>query len=370
MSNESFKLADFDYQLPNNQIAQFPVSPRDASKFLVRQQSGVIEHHFVRDLPKLLSKPSLFIINETKVRPARIPFKLPTGGSAELLLTQLITNKSNDAECAWRAVARPMKKMKAGLELSLDHHMEATILDRVSDMEVNIRFHKSLAEVEEWLNNFGIAPLPPYIQRKSLSSEQRQEDIQRYQTVFAKELGSSAAPTAGLHFTPDLMDRLTQNGHEFAPITLHVGLGTFLPVKTDEIDQHKMHSETYCVPESTLLRIKKARAERTPIICVGTTSLRCLYSFLHPFGGIDGTPVSECNTWRSTDLFLRPQFRQDDPKDVYIDGLMTNFHQPKSTLFMLICALIGFDHAHAMYREALGEKYRFLSYGDSSLLWL
>lgn len=370
MNQKSLTLNDFDYHLPEERIAQYPAEPRDSAKLLLRKSDHSIKHHKVADLPSLLDRPCLFIINETKVRSARIKFNLQTGGRAELLLTNVDPQRSDSRSSVWTGVARPMKKMKPGLQLTLGNGLQAEIEGKISEMEVRIKINQPIADVESWLESSGIAPLPPYIHRDHLDPKQRQKDISRYQTVFARDLGSSAAPTAGLHFTPELIEKLKDAGHQFAPVTLHVGLGTFLPVKHDNIDLHKMHTETYCITQDSLKQMKQARSENRAIIAVGTTSLRCIYSFLQPFGGIEAAPLSACDKWHETDLFIRPQTSDQGPIQAHVDALMTNFHQPKSTLFMLICALLGYEQACTVYQEAMKTDYRFLSYGDSSLLWL
>ena len=233
-------------------------------------------------------------------------------------------------------------------------------------------FDRTTESLYEWLKLYGTVPLPPYIQRSRSSSAQQQElDRQRYQTVYATRRGSVAAPTAGLHFTASIFDRLKAKGISTGKVCLHVGAGTFLPVKADNVEEHVMHSEPYLIPRNTWQLICATKSQGKPVIAVGTTSFRSLEAFAR-LANVDQTLPLESQTgqWHETNLFVYPKFQEDRYKSKVVDGLVTNFHQPCSTLLMLIAALIGLDEVKRLYGEAVAQGYRFLSYGDSSLLWL
>ncbi len=367
---QELTLDDFNYELPETRIAQHPVEPRDTAKLLVRTREGNICDRYIYNLPEILRRPCLFIINETKVRPARIFGKLVTGGKVELLLTQRLSAASLGQANVWAAVAKPMRKLSTGTKIAFEGGMCAVVLERSSEMEVRVQFQNLNLDFDAWLTMYGMPPLPPYIRRKNDDSAQRIADLERYQTVFAKEVGSAAAPTAGLHFTPDLVAKLRDKGHSFAPVTLHVGLGTFLPVKVQNLDGHHMHTEQYYFPRNTLDAIRVARRADQDVVAIGTTSLRCLLSFFKDGNGIEENEDENCDTWRSTDLFVRPRTETERVRLDKVTGILTNFHQPKSTLLMLVSALIGFAATRDVYRHALEHEYRFLSYGDGCLFWL
>ncbi|MDD2554695.1 MAG: tRNA preQ1(34) S-adenosylmethionine ribosyltransferase-isomerase QueA [Desulfotomaculaceae bacterium] len=338
-------ISDFDYFLPQELIAQDPVRDRDLSRLMVvRLDRGDFEHRRFADLGDYLKPGDALIINDTKVIPARlIGYKEGSGARVELLLL-----KQLDTRC-WEALVRPGKKARPGTRLVFKKDLlGCRILDntdfggRVVEMDFAGPFEEILAEV-------GIMPLPPYIKKPLLDKE-------RYQTVYARLAGSAAAPTAGLHFTESLLARIKEMGVAVAPVLLHVGLGTFRPVKEEDITRHRMHEEYYEVPEETVAVISDARERGGRIIAVGTTTTRCLESAadnngrLHPGSG-----------W--TDIFIYPgcKFR-------VIDGMVTNFHLPKSTLLMMVSALAGREKIMAAYKEAVQSRYRFFSFGDAMLI--
>lgn len=330
------RLADFDYQLPEESIAQTPVEPRDSARLLVDRGDSPAEHLHVRDLPGLLREGDLLVLNETKVIPARLKLKRCTGGAAEVLLLE----PSDRSRRTWEALVRPGKKLQVGEELLAGDRTVVRIGERT---EAGDTFWVELLGEEDpllMLDALGEMPLPPYIGT-------RLADPDRYQTVFAREPGSAAAPTAGLHFTPELFDRLASVGVRTAVVELVVGLDTFQPISTDDPLDHPMHTERYRVSEETMEAC--ANAER--VVAVGTTAVRALESAAK-FGALSGR----------TDLFIHRGF---DWK--VVDVLMTNFHLPKTTLLMMIDAFVG-DRWRSQYQEALVEGYRFLSFGDAMLL--
>ena len=337
---------DFWYDLPKNLIAQEPASPRDSARLLcLGRESGRIEHRVFSDLPQLLEPGDLLVVNNSKVLPARlIGTKVPSGAVCELLLLRQVKGDT------WECLAKPGKRMQSGVVVSFgDGSLTATVEETLEDGNKYVTFHYDTDTLYEKLDAFGKMPLPPYITKQL-------EDQSQYQTVYAKELGSAAAPTAGLHFTPALMDRLRAMGVNICEVTLHVGLGTFRPVKEDDIADHKMHSEWYSVSEETARLINDTHAAGHRVIAVGTTSCRTLESVAAKYGEI--RPCSG-----DTDIFLYPgvSFR-------CIDGLITNFHLPESTLIMLVSAFCGYENTMNAYKIAVQEKYRFFSFGDAMLI--
>jgi S-adenosylmethionine:tRNA ribosyltransferase-isomerase len=308
----------------------------------------------------------LLILNDTKVFPSRMHGRLATGGAVELFLMAPL------GERRWQALAKPMRKLKTGTEVSFAAGLTARVVARHEDGAMpTVEVELSLASepFARWLDEHGTMPLPPYIERNDPSAATTALDRERYQTVYARERGSVAAPTAGLHFTPEILETLRQGGIEIAHVCLHVGGGTFLPVKADDPRDHQMHAENIHVPRATIDRLLAARAAGRPVIAVGTTTLRALESAFRAAGSLEAMP-SVADRWHTTRLFLRPEHENDRYRPVVIDGLITNFHQPSSTLFMLVSALIGLKAAHAMYQSAFALRYRVFSYGDAQLLWL
>ncbi|NRA45698.1 MAG: tRNA preQ1(34) S-adenosylmethionine ribosyltransferase-isomerase QueA [Oligoflexales bacterium] len=368
-SSKLLSLKDFNFEIPQEQIAQTPCSQRSGSRLLVKEQNGSLLNHYVTDLPQILPANSLLIFNDTQVFPSRLIGHLETGGKVELFL---LYSPIHAKGSLIPAIGKPFKKLKEETKIYFKDGLVACIKSRDAEAAsptLQIQFNLEASELIDWTIRNGYVPLPPYIKRKEALPAKESEDLVRYQTVYAKNLGSVAAPTAGLHFTPDLFKKLHAADIETANITLHVGAGTFMPIKTENIDAHDMHTELYSMPCDTWAKIAQAKKEGRNIIPVGTTSLRCLESFhkqvlegMHPDELVD--------QWHETKLFIRPKSADDRFRSSLINGLMTNFHQPCSTLFMLICALVGYEEAKNMYRFAVENTYRFYSYGDSNLLWL
>ena len=334
--------SDFYYNLPEELIAQEPMEPRDASRLLVMdKETGALTDGTFRDIKSLLRPGDCLILNDSRVLPARlIGERMGTGAHVELLL---LTPHGNDT---WEVLAGPGRRAKPGNVISFGGGiLTAKILEVLEDGNRLVKFTYE-GNFYETLDRIGQMPLPPYIKK-------RLEDGERYQTVYSRELGSAAAPTAGLHFTPELMEEIRQMGVEVAFVTLHVGLGTFRPVKEDEVENHKMHSEHYALPQETADVINRTRERGGRVIAVGTTSCRTLESV----GLTDGI-VKPADGW--TEIFIYPGY-----KFQVLDGLITNFHLPESTLIMLVSALAGYDHTMHAYEHAVEERYRFFSFGDA-----
>lgn len=387
MQDSSLKLSDFDYPVPEELIAQVPLTERDASKLLVRLSSGQIKHTNVQALTTELEAGTLLIFNDSKVIASRMFGTLSTGGRIELFLLAPVSplSSENPAAPCWRALGRPLKKLNKDVKIKMAGNVTATILAKETSDDgsafVTVSFSPSQDTalrpgqatpfvLEDWLDAYGYVPLPPYIHREAAKPAVESLDRDRYQTIYASERGSVAAPTAGLHFSQDLLDKLRAGGIETATVCLHVGAGTFLPVKNDDVSKHQMHSERYLVPPTTLTAIEKARQENRPIVTVGTTSLRTLESLEREARQQGVSRAALAGRWLSTDLFVYPKAATDRYKPWAATGLITNFHQPCSTLFMLICGLIGLEEARELYTQATKNRYRLFSYGDTSLLWL
>ena len=339
------KRQDFYFELPEELIAQDPLEDRSSSRLLVLDKhTGEVTHHVFREITEYLNPGDCLVINDTKVIPARlIGNKEGTGAKVEVLL---LKRKENDV---WETLVKPGRKMKPGARLSFgDGLLTGEEQEVVEEGNRLIRFSYQ-GIFEEILDQLGQMPLPPYITHQL-------EDKNRYQTVYAKHSGSAAAPTAGLHFTPELLEKIKEKGVEIAHVTLHVGLGTFRPVKADDILEHHMHSEFYRIEASEAEKINHAKDSGHRVICVGTTSCRTVESA----AGDDGR-LKECSGW--TEIFIYPGYEFK-----ILDGLITNFHLPESTLIMLVSALAGREHVLAAYEEAVKEKYRFFSFGDACLI--
>lgn len=335
--------SDFYYELPEELIAQTPIEPRDASRLLVYDRStNTIEHKHFYDLPDYLHKGDVLVINNTRVLPARIyGVKAVTGAKVEFLLHKRINLTD------WEVLVKPAKKASVGAKFVFSDKLSAEVIEYEGDGLRKVRFTFD-GVFEDVLSAIGEMPIPPYIHEKLKEQE-------RYQTVYAKENGSSAAPTAGLHFTPELLNKLRAMGVEIVEVLLHVGLGTFRPVKVDDITEHKMHSEYYCVTQKAADEINAAKAEGRRIIAVGTTSVRVLESAFR-----DGKLHAESG---ETSIFIYPPY-----KFKAVDALVTNFHLPESTLIMLISAFMGRENALKMYETAVKERYRFFSFGDACFI--
>ena len=335
--------SDFYYELPEELIAQTPIEPRDASRLLVYDRSAnTIEHKHFYDLPDYLHKGDVLVINNTRVLPARIyGVKAVTGAKVEFLLHKRINLTD------WEVLVKPAKKASVGAKFVFSDKLSAEVIEYEGEGLRKVRFTFD-GVFEDILSAIGEMPIPPYIHEKLKEQE-------RYQTVYAKENGSSAAPTAGLHFTPGLLNKLRAMGVEIVEVLLHVGLGTFRPVKADDITEHKMHSEYYCVTQKAADEINAAKAEGRRIIAVGTTSVRVLESAFR-----DGKLHAESG---ETSIFIYPPY-----KFKAVDALVTNFHLPESTLIMLISAFMGRENALKMYETAVKERYRFFSFGDACFI--
>ena len=346
------KLSDFNFNLPESLIALRPVRPRPASRLLVAADGGIEDQRFY-DLPKYLRPGDRLILNDTKVVPARLTGKRRRISNQGVTLAAVeVTLLSLDAEGNWLSLAKPGRRVREGETIVFSHNLSAKVLSKNKDGN-KLQFSLSGVAFDMELKRLGQMPLPPYIASKRAADSQ---DLDDYQTVFAKNLGAVAAPTASLHFDESLLYRLSGKGVCFSKVTLHVGAGTFLPVKTDDISEHKMHSEWGQISEVAASQIAKTKSEGGRIIPVGTTALRLLESVADQTGSI--TP------WvGDTNIFIKPGF-----KFHVADGLITNFHLPKSTLMMLVSAFMGVDRMKKIYDHAINQDYRFFSYGDSSLL--
>ena len=335
----NLKKSDFYYDLPEELIAQTPAEPRDSSRLLVYDRaSGKVEHKIFRDIKNYLRKGDVLVVNNTKVLPARLFAHTEHGGKVEVLLLKRLS------ALRWEVLVKPGKKCRPGTVLTIDEKLSLTVASVTESGERIVDF-KCDGVFEEALERVGSMPLPPYIHEKL-------KDKNRYQTVYAKTDGSAAAPTAGLHFTPQLLEEIKAMGVEVAEILLHVGLGTFRPVKEDAITDHKMHSEYYEVNERAADIISRAKREGRRVIAVGTTSVRTLESAVKN----DGT-IEPCRG--NTSIFIYPPY-----KFRCVDALITNFHLPESTLIMLVAAMVGREKILELYKTAVEEKYRFFSFGD------
>lgn len=338
------KTSDFYYDLPKELIAQTPLEKRDASRLLVMDKSsGALEHRHFFDIVDYLRAGDCLVMNDSRVIPARLlGHRVPTGGAAELLL---LTDKGG----VWECLARPGRKLHEGAELSFgDGLLRATVQEVLPSGNRLVQFHYEGIFLE-LLEQLGKMPLPPYIRAELADGE-------RYQTVYSRVSGSAAAPTAGLHFTKELLEQIEKKGVRLAYVTLHVGLGTFRPVKVEDVTEHHMHSEFCMLSAQTAQLLNETRQNGGRIVCVGTTSCRTLESL----AGEDGS-FCESSAW--TDIFIYPGYRFKA-----MDALITNFHLPESTLIMLVSAFAGYDHVMNAYRQAVKERYRFFSFGDAMFI--
>lgn len=337
------KKSDFWYDLPEERIAQTPAEPRDSSRLLVyHRDTKTIEHKIFRDVIDYLKAGDVLVVNRTRVLPARLYAHTLHGGAVEVLLLKRLSLDT------WEVLVRPGKKCRPGVRLVINEELSLEVLSVTDSGERIVKFAYE-GTFEDVLSRVGTVPLPPYIHEKLA-------DPERYQTVYARENGSAAAPTAGLHFTPELLGRIREKGVEIAEVLLHVGLGTFRPVKEENVLDHKMHSEYYEVSEEAADIVNRAKREGRRVICVGTTSVRTVETvadergFLHPCKG-------------NTEVFIYPPYRFK-----CVDALITNFHLPESTLLMLVSALCSREEMLKAYRVAVGEGYRFFSFGDAMMI--
>ena len=339
------KTSDFYFDLPQELIAQDPLTDRSSSRLLaLDKESGAVSHHTFTDVLDYLKPGDCLVLNNTKVMPARLfGVKEDTGGKIEVLL---LKRKDKDV---WETLVKPGRKCRPGARLDFgDGLLNGEVLEVVDEGNRLIRFEYD-GIFEEILDKLGTMPLPPYITHQL-------QDKDRYNTVYAENVGSAAAPTAGLHFTPELLEKVKEMGVDIAKVTLHVGLGTFRPVKVDDVTNHHMHSEFYQIDEVAANKINNCKKNGGRVICVGTTSTRTIESAAKE----DGT-LEACSGW--TEIFIYPGY-----KFKVLDGLITNFHLPESTLIMLVSALAGKEHVLAAYDEAVKERYRFFSFGDAMII--
>ena len=338
------KTSDFDYYLPENLIAQTPIYPRDNSRLLVyERESDKVSHKHFYDILDYLKAGDVLVRNNTKVLPARLFGYTENGGKVEVLLLKRFNLTD------WEVLVKPGKKARVGTKLTLSENLSLEVLSTIEETgsrKVKFTFN---GVFEDEISKLGEMPLPPYIREKL-------QDKDRYQTVYAKEEGSSAAPTAGLHFTEELLRKIEEKGVEIVDVMLHVGLGTFRPVKEDDVSKHHMHSEYIEVSETAAEKINKAKSEGRRIIAVGTTSVRTLESACNENGQLAPTK-------KETDIFIYPPY-----KFKIVDGLITNFHLPKSTLLMLVSSLCSREKILELYNTAVNEEYRFFSFGDSMFI--
>ena len=338
------KTSDFYYDLPEELIAQTPVEPRNSSRLMVLPRKGgePIHKHFY-DLPEFLKPGDCLVLNNTRVLPARLyGTREDTGAVVEFVLLRQHGNK------LWECLAGPGKKAKTGYKFKFSDKLTATVTDVLEDGNRMLEFACE-GDFFAVLDEVGQMPLPPYIKEKL-------KDKERYQTVYSQDAGSAAAPTAGLHFTKEMLENIRAMGVNIAYVTLHVGLGTFRPVKVEDVTQHKMHTEHYYIPEEAAKTINDTRKNGGRVICVGTTSCRTVESCAKKYG-----EIKECSG--DTDIFIYPSFEFK-----CMDGLITNFHLPESTLIMLVSAFAGYDNVMNAYNIAVKEKYRFFSFGDAMLI--
>ena len=344
----SLDINSFNYDLPPGRIAKYPAEPRDSSRlmYLPRMLDEISHLHFT-DFPDCLSESDLLVINDSKVFPARLHGnKKGSGGKVEVFLLQ----KFEDG--AWEALVRPGRRLPPGTDVEFfEGKLNATLGERTSSGGRFVNFNAD-GDVLQIIWENGEVPLPPYIDRPP-----EEEDKYRYQTIYAQNIGAVAAPTAGFHFTDAILDRLKKQGVEIARLTLHPGLGTFRPITRTDIDHHQMHEEAFLIPDETADAIRIAKKTNRRVIAVGTTTVRALESACD----MDGVIIAR--GWRETNLFIKPPY----PFKV-IDGMLTNFHLPKSTLLLMVCAFAGRERIMAAYKEAIDNGYRFYSYGDAMLI--
>ncbi len=339
------QLKDFDYDLPKELIAQMPADKRENSRMMVlKRQAQLIEHKHFYDIVDLLDNNTILVLNNTKVLPARLYGSKETGARIEVFLLNPV--KDN----IWKCLIKPSKRVKPGTIITISDDLSAKVLEKLDEeWLIELIYSGNLYDI---LHRIGNIPLPPYIERKIQSDEIKNFDMNRYQTVYAKDEGSVAAPTAGLHFTKDILNKLEKKGVEIAYVTLNVGLGTFKPVKCENITEHKMHSETFEITQDTADKINNAKKSGKKLVAVGTTTVRTLETAFIKYG-----QITACRD--SSELFIYPPYEFK-----VVDALLTNFHLPKSTLLMLISAFAGKDFVFEAYKNAIENKYRFFSYGD------
>jgi len=349
MTSHDWKLSSYDYKLPQSLIAQHPAPKRGQSRMLfLERKSGIISNRNFTEIVSLLPESSCLVINNTKVLPARIPGKRQSGGKIEALLIEEYNNGD------WSAIVRKAGRIKQGERLEFcDGKLLAKAKERLEEGEWLLEFEET-ERLKERLEDVGLPPLPPYIERRNASDLENTKDRERYQTCFATEPGAIAAPTAGLHFTPEILTEIGNRGIDILEVTLHVGLGTFSSIDQEDIRKHKMHAEFFSVSSQTLRQLQVYQNNNKQMINVGTTSVRVLETLVRQ-------NFQESSGW--TDIFIYPPC-----KFTMTDGLLTNFHLPKSTLMLLVSAFCGREFLLSSYQHAVAEKYRFFSYGDCMLI--
>ena len=340
-------LSDYDYDLPESLIAQLPADKRDNSKMMVLEKDhhSILHKHFY-DIVDLIDKDTILVLNNTKVMPARLIGYKDTGAKIEVFLLKALEDRK------WEVLIKPSKRIKENTVVKISDELSVKAIERTEEdggWLVELLYDGDILDV---LHRNGNIPLPPYIERKLADEDIKKLDFERYQTVYAKDEGSVAAPTAGLHFTEDILNRLKKKGVEIAYVTLNVGLGTFRPVKCENVLEHKMHSEVFEITEEAARLINEAKAKGKKLTAVGTTTVRTLETAFQQFG-----EIKACKS--ASELFIYPSYEFK-----VVDNLITNFHLPKSTLLMLVSALAGKDFIFEAYGEAIKNKYRFFSYGD------
>lgn len=347
LQNKKAQLEDFQYELPDSRIADFPVNPRDRSKLMViHRDTDVIEHKIFRDIIEYIDSGDVIVLNQTKVFPARLSaVKEQTNARVEIFLLRELEKN------IWEVLVNPARKVRVGNTLTISDNVSCDVIDNTISGGRVVRFWHDKDDFHKFLDSVGEAPLPPYIKRDAVP-----EDKATYQTVYAKEPGAVAAPTAGLHFTDSLMESLKQKGVKIATLTLHIGLGTFRPVTVGDLARHNMHSENFSINENAAKIINQAHDTGNKVIAVGTSSVRVLETACT----VDKR-VSPKEGW--TDLFIYPPYNFK-----IVDGMITNFHQPESTLIMLVSAFYDTEKVLAAYEAALKNDYRFLSYGDAMFM--
>ena len=334
------KLSDFDYNLPKELIAKYPVIPRDSCKLMVLdRENNSIEHRIFRNIKDYIEEGDLLVLNDTKVIPARLKGRKETGAKIEVFLLKPLN------ENLWEVLIKNIKRLKPGQKIIFGDDFYATLLEKYTEGKAVVKLYGE--NIKELINKYGHVPLPPYIER-----EDEEEDKNLYQTVFAKKEGAVASPTAGLHFTKELIEELERKGVKKSFCTLHVGLGTFKPIQTEDITKHKMHQEYFHIPDETLKSIEETKKRGKKVIAVGTTVVRTLETYAKT-GKKEGF----------SDIFIYPPY-----KFKIVDALITNFHLPKSTLLLLVSAFAGKDFIFEAYNEAIKSRYRFFSYGDAMFI--
>ena len=345
----------FDYDLPRERIAQTPLERRDGSRLMrIDRRRKTRSHHHFHDLPELLRPNDILVVNDTRVVPARLVGYRKTGGKVEILLLRCMERKM-EGETVWEGLARAARGVREGEVVVLEDSVIIRFIERGAEGLWKISV-KSRTPIEEILEEIGLPPLPPYIRRSGPDEIERLGDRERYQTVYASHPGAVAAPTAGLHFTQALIDEIRARGAEIVPVTLHVGLGTFQPVREVDVERHRMHAEQYRINEDSAERIAEGRRQGRRVVAVGTTTVRVLETAADGEGGVRSGSGS-------TELFIRPGY----PFQV-VDTILTNFHLPKSTLLIMMAAFVDREVLLSSYREAIERGYRFFSYGDAMLI--